>query len=149
MSSCLMAAISGAQLVHDVGLLGNATVVMPEMIVATDEIVAMLHHLLGEVLVDPESLSLDLFAEVRHKSEFMTNSHTLAHLRDIWYPRFMYRGGARAWARSQPETFEQRINARTRAIMEQHSAALLPSDQRAAIDEILDHGVSVAAARSL
>jgi trimethylamine--corrinoid protein Co-methyltransferase len=55
-SSCMMAYLVGANLIHDVGLLGNATVVMPDMIVATDEIIAMLHHLFDAVEISDETL---------------------------------------------------------------------------------------------
>jgi trimethylamine---corrinoid protein Co-methyltransferase len=127
-SSCMLASLAGAQLVHDVGLLGNATVVMPEMITATDEIVAMLHHLLGEVVVDAETLSLDLFAEAAGHGEFVTQPYTLRHMHDIWYPKLLYRFGAKAWLASKQETFEQRVNARTRHLMETHRPAPLPCE---------------------
>ena len=136
-SSCLMAALAGANLIHDIGLLGGATVVMPEMIVATDEIVAMLRHLLGEVQVDDESLSLDLFSEVAHRGDFLTHPYTLAHLRDVWYPALLYRGGDKAWAPGVSPTFEQRVNARTRRIIETHRPPLLDAAAAAEIDRIL------------
>jgi trimethylamine--corrinoid protein Co-methyltransferase len=125
-TSCLLASLTGAHLVHDVGLLGNATVIMPEMITATDEMVAMLGHLLGEVAVNAETLSLDLFAEAAAHGEFVTQPYTLEHMHDVWYPALLYRRGAKAWAASAQETFEQRVNARTRRLMESHQPPPLP-----------------------
>lgn len=145
-SSCLMAALSGAQFVHDVGLLGSATIVIPEMIVATDEIIGMIPHLLGDVRVDSETLSLDLFADAPNRGEFLMQPYTLEHMRDVWYPDLLYRGGARAWAPSQAETFERRINRRTREIMETHRPAVLPPDQAGEIDRILASAVAQAGA---
>jgi len=141
-SSCLMALLSGAQLVHDVGLLGNATVVIPEMIVATDEIIAMLQHLLRPVPVDDAALSLGLFAEVGRTGDFIMQPHTLAHLRDVWYPALLYRRGARAWAAGTAETFEQRVNARTREILTKHTPPPLPPDRVAGIDLILERAAA-------
>jgi len=125
-SSCLMAALAGANLVHDVGLLGNATVVMPEMIVATDEIIDMVRHLLGKVSVSERTLALDVIREVGPGGEFVTHPHTLRRFRDVWYPGMLYRGGARGWSESELTTFEQRVNARTRELMASHQPEPLP-----------------------
>ena len=136
-SSCMMAALSGANLIHDIGLLGNATIVMPEMIVATDEIIGMIHHLLCEVLVSDEALALDVFSAVGPGGEFLTHPHTLRHFRDVWYPELLYRGSARAWNVSEQLTFEQRVNAQTRELVECHQPEPLPEDVAADIQEII------------
>jgi trimethylamine--corrinoid protein Co-methyltransferase len=136
-SSCMMAYLVGANLIHDVGLLGNATVVMPEMIVATDEIIAMLRHLLGEVEVNAETLALDVIAEAGPGGEFITHPHTFDHFRSVWYPHLLFRGGDEAWKASQQEDFARRVNARTRDLIENHQPARLPGDVADAIREIL------------
>jgi trimethylamine--corrinoid protein Co-methyltransferase len=136
-SSCMMAALSGANLVHDVGLLGNATVVMPDMIVATDEIINMTRHLLSEVRTDEETLALDVIRDVGPGGEFVTHPHTLHHVRDVWYPDLLYRGGAKAWSSSEQLTFEQRVNARTRELIESHQPEPLPDDVVEQIEDII------------
>ncbi len=136
-SSCLMAYLSGANLIHDVGLLGNATVVMPEMIVATDEIIGMLHHLLRAVPVGEDALAFDVVAEVGPGGEFLTHSHTLRHFRDAWYPTLLYRGGAEAWQRSDRVSFEGRVKERTCELIESHRSESLPRDVIEGIQEIL------------
>jgi len=136
-SSCIMAALSGANLVHDVGLLGNATVVMPDMIVATDEIINMTRHLLPEVLVNEEALAVDVIRDVGPGGEFVTHPHTLHYFRDVWYPDLLYRGGAKAWSESGQLTFEQRVNARTRELIESHQPEPLPDDVVEQIEDII------------
>ena len=147
-SSCVMAALTGANLIHDVGLLGNATVVMPEMIVATDEIIGMVRHMLDEVSVGEPTLALDVIREVGPGGEFVTHPHTLHHFRDVWYPDLLYRGGARAWSESELETFEQRVNAQTRELMESHRPAPMPVEALEQIREILAHASSKSADRT-
>ncbi len=136
-SSCIMAALSGANLVHDVGLLGNATVVMPDMIVASDEIINMTRHLLPEVQVNEEALALGVIRDVGPGGEFVTHPHTLHHVRDVWYPDLLYRGGAKAWSGSEQLTFEQRVNARTRELIESHQPEPLPDDVVEQIEDII------------
>jgi trimethylamine--corrinoid protein Co-methyltransferase len=136
-SSCIMAALSGANLVHDIGLLGNATVVMPDMIVATDEIINMTRHLLPKVCVNEEALALGVIRDVGPGGEFVTQPHTLHHVRDVWYPDLLYRGGAKAWSGSEQLTFEQRVNARTRELIESHQPEPLPDDVVEQIEDII------------
>ena len=136
-SSCMVAALSGANLIHDVGLLGNATIVMPEMIVATDEIIGMIHHMLGQVPVNEETLALDVIGAVGPGGEFLTHPHTLHHFHDIWYPGLLYRGGAEAWESSDRSTFEERVNAQTRKLIEEHRPEPLPEDVTRHIEGII------------
>jgi trimethylamine--corrinoid protein Co-methyltransferase len=136
-SSCIMAALSGANLVHDVGLLGNATVVMPDMIVATDEIINMIRYMLVGVHINEEELAFDIIRDVGPGGEFVTHPHTLQHFRDVWYPDLLYRGGARAWRESDQLDFEQRVNARTRDLIEAHQPEPLPDDVIEQLEDII------------
>jgi trimethylamine--corrinoid protein Co-methyltransferase len=136
-SSCMMAALSGANLVHDVGLLGNATVVIPDMIVATDEIINMTYHIFPEVNVNEETLAVNIIRDVGPGGEFVTHPHTLHHFRDVWYPDLLHRGGARAWNESDQLTFEQRVNARTRDLIESHQPEPLAVDVIEQITDVL------------
>jgi trimethylamine:corrinoid methyltransferase-like protein len=55
----------------------------------------------------------------------------------MWYPELLYRGGARAWGESGQLTFEQRVNARTRELIESHQSELLSDEIIEQIDEII------------
>lgn len=136
-SSCMMAALSGANLVHDVGLLGNATVVMPDMVVATDELINMIRHLLPEMTVNEEALAVDVIRDIGPGGEFVTHPSTLNHFRDLWYPDLFFRGGSRAWAETGQMTFERRVNARTRELIETHRPEPLPYEIVEQIEDII------------
>jgi trimethylamine--corrinoid protein Co-methyltransferase len=136
-SSCLLAALVGANLIHDVGLLGNATLVIPEMIVATNEIIHMVQHVLRDTPVDKESLALDIIASAGPGGEFVTHPHTLERFREVWYPNLLYRGGGKTWSTSQQFTFEQRVHARTRELIRAHHPQPLPEDTIVGIQQIM------------
>ena len=135
-SSCMVAYLSGANLIHDVGLLGNATVVMPAMIVATDVIISLLRQLLEPVAVGDEDLALDVIREVGPGGEFVTHEHTFEHFSDVWYPDLLYRGGAEAWVASDGR-FEDRVSARACKLMERHEPDPLPADVARAIQAVV------------
>ena len=136
-SSCLMAALTGANLIHDVGLLGSATVVMPEMIVATNEIVSMIGGLVGEVKVDSEALALDVIGDVGPGGEFVTHPHTLAHFRDVWYSDLFVRTTMAAGANRGERRFEERVNERTRELIERPWPEPLPLATIDSMQEII------------
>jgi len=110
---------------------------MPDMIVATDEIINMIRHLLSEVRTDEETLALDVIRDVGPGGEFVTHPHTLYHFRDVWYPELLYRGGAKAWGGSDQLTFEQRVNARTRELIESHQPEPLSDEIVEQIEDII------------
>jgi trimethylamine--corrinoid protein Co-methyltransferase len=119
-TSCLMAYVTGANLIHDVGLLGSATVVVPEMIVATEEIATMLRHLVANVEVSELDRCLEVIEEVGPGGEFVTHRDTFDHFRQVWYPELLFRGGSQTWAVSDQTEFEERVNERTVRLMAGH-----------------------------
>jgi len=136
-ASCVMAVLCGGDLIHDVGLLGNATVISPEMIVATHEIIGMVLHLLGDVETGDEALALDVMADVGPGGQFVTHDHTFEHFRDVWYPSLFYRGGAKGWRPGESPTFAEQVNARARELLDTHRPAPLAADVVAEMEEII------------
>jgi len=136
-SSCMMAMLSGGHLVHNVGMHGNATLVMPEMITATSEIIEMLEAMLGGVVVNKKTMALDVIQEVGPMREYVTHPHTLKHFRDIWYPKLVYRGGDKAWKTSRQMAFEQRVTERTCQLIQSHEPQSLPKEISRGIEEVV------------
>ncbi|MFW5985802.1 MAG: trimethylamine methyltransferase family protein, partial [Halanaerobiales bacterium] len=87
--SCLMSALSGANLVHDVGAIDHCEITSPEMILLTDEIVGMLKHMMGGIEINRETLCLDLIDKVGAGGNYLTEEHTLDNYKSFWYPQFL------------------------------------------------------------
>jgi trimethylamine---corrinoid protein Co-methyltransferase len=136
-ASVLMALLSRGCLVHDVGLLGNATVVIPEMITATDALVGMLRRLLTTVPSDSEAVAADVIAEVGPGGAFLDQAHTLAHFREVAYDPLFYRGGAARWEQWETPSFEDRVRDRTRDLIRYHTPTPLAEDRAAAMEAVL------------
>lgn len=90
LSSSYMAALSGTNLIHDVGLFGSAKILIPEMIVAMDEIIDLLRNTITGLRSEDE-LAVDLLEEVGPGGEFVSHSHTMENFKESWYPRFVDR----------------------------------------------------------
>ena len=126
--SCATSIMSGANLIHDIGLLDHAEIASPEMMVLCDEIIAMLRAALQEIEVNDETLALDLIHEVGPGGHFLAEEHTLANFRKVWYPTMMDRSRLGTHAARELVSFTERLNRKTRVIIETHRPEPLPKE---------------------
>lgn len=89
--SCLMAGLSGANLIHDVGLMDQATVTCPEVLLLADEVIGMVKKILGGIDVNEDTLALDVIDEVGPGGNFISQEHTFNNFGNFWKPRFFDR----------------------------------------------------------
>jgi len=120
----LMTALSGADLVHDVGILyhglGSA-----EVIVFCDEIIDMVNVSMGGVEINEETLPLDLIERVGPRGTYLSEKHTLKHFRKFWAPTIFDRSRVRV---EGAKDCEDMLREKTIKIMETHQPKPLPED---------------------
>jgi len=121
----LVSALSGADLVHNAGMLYHATVLSPELLVLVNEVVDMVNVLLGGVEVNKETLALDIIDRLGPGSNYLSESHTLKHFRKFWVPKTFDRSMTRG---KDTKDCEQLLNQRTIEILETHKPKSLPED---------------------
>lgn len=125
---CWMAQLSGADLIHDVGLLAGSLVVSPEMMVLCDEIIGMVTHAGRGVDTGPGELPLDLIDRVGPGGHFITTDHTLANFRRFWHSDVFLREGLSGLGCEDPDRVRDRINSKTRTIVESHQVEPLADE---------------------
>jgi trimethylamine--corrinoid protein Co-methyltransferase len=132
MYQCLMSALSGADFIHDVGLMDHANMVSTELIVLTDEILDMVKVSMGGVVVNDETLVVDMIDRVGPGGNYLAEDHTLEHFRNFWVPRFMDRSQLGAEFNSESVRSvthcEDLVNEKTREILETHEPQPLSED---------------------
>jgi trimethylamine--corrinoid protein Co-methyltransferase len=134
----VFSALSGATLVHDVGFLDCADIGSLEMLVMTDEIIAMARRVLRGIEISDESLMLDLIDQVGPGGEFVSAMETARRCRtEIWNPTLLDRNAWVIWADKGSQTMQDRIRARLRMILATHRPAPLSKDVTAKIESIL------------
>ena len=117
--------LTGADLVHDVGLMDHATMLSPELIVLSSEIIDMVKVLSGGIEITDETLALDLIEQVGPKSNYLLENHTLKHFRNFWFPSIFDRSMAR---NSGTKDCEQLLNDKTINILRTHKPKRMPND---------------------
>ena len=135
--SVLMAKLSGANLIHDVGYMESGLTLSYEMILLTDELVAMTDHIMKGIEVDDETLMLDELDKVGPGGHFMDTQQTLKRFRDFWFPSLLDRKRRPEWLEAGAMTLGQRLNARVKEIIKEHQPKPLDPDKKQQVQEIL------------
>ncbi len=137
MLSVLTAKLSGANLIHDVGYMESGLTTSFEMIVLTDELVALADNLMKGIEITGETLMLDEIDRVGPGGHFMDTEQTYSRFRDFWYPALLDRSRRPEWLEAGGTTLGQRLNARVKEILADHRPPPLASDKKAKVQEIL------------
>jgi trimethylamine---corrinoid protein Co-methyltransferase len=133
---CLMGQLSGANLIHDVGLMACNQFISPEMIVLSNELIEMVDHATHPINTSQEDLCLDLIDEVGPQGNYLALDHTLANFRRFWHSNIFLRNRLTGSEEDASESVAQRINQKTREIIEKHEVEPLPAEVIRELDEL-------------
>jgi len=119
--SLLMAGLSGASLIHDVGYLESGLLGSLDMLVFSDEVISMVKRILRGITVSEETLAVDVVADVGPGGHFIGKEHTRRHLRaEHWLPQLMDRAHRETWEKGGAKTMGQRVREKVIDILEHY-----------------------------
>jgi trimethylamine--corrinoid protein Co-methyltransferase len=134
--SCLMAALSGANLVHDVGFTEAANSASLELIAASDEFISMIGAIMKGIELSPETLALEVMDQVGPGGSYLGEKHTVRHFRQNWFPKLMNRHNYEGWMAAGSLSLGDKANERVRRILNEHQPESLSSEVVAELDKI-------------
>lgn len=134
--SCLLAALSGANLVHDVGFTEAANSASLELIVATDEFISQVGCIMEGIEVTPETLALEVIEKVGPGGSYFGEDHTFRHFRNNWFPGLANRSNYEQWMAAGGMSLGDKANQRVRQILEKHEPKPLPPELVAELDAL-------------
>ncbi len=135
----LMAALSGSNMIHDVGYLNSGLTSSMEMLLLCDEIISMVGKIARGFEISDETLALDVIDEVGPMNQYLDHEHTARHCRDAtWSPRFFNRDQSEVWAAQGKKDLRQTLNEKVRDILATHQVPELPARVVKSIQEIVD-----------
>ncbi len=126
--SLLTAALAGANLVHDIGLVSQGSCIAPESYVLGNEIISMIKRFMSGIEVSTKTLCLDLIDEIGPAGTFIDHRHTLDHFREIWTPKLFDRRRFQPGKEHERSDFHQRARSQIKEILEKHVPRPLPAD---------------------
>ncbi len=115
------AALSGANLIHDVGFLEAGMSASLEALVMGDEIIGYVRNIIKGIRVDDETLAVDLIDKVGPGGHFLREKHTRDNFRkEFWLPKIIDRERYHAWEETGKLTYAQRLNRQARKILQEY-----------------------------
>ncbi|HHP7234870.1 MAG TPA: trimethylamine methyltransferase family protein [Desulfobacterales bacterium] len=136
--SCMSSMLTGANLVHDAGLLEYATMISPEHMVLVNEVLYMVGQFARGIAVDSESLALDVIDRIGPGGHYLDCEHTMRHFHDVWYSNLFDRNTYWKWQESGGKDLAARLQEQTLERM-RHQPAPLPAEAARELDEMARH----------
>jgi len=134
--STFMASVVMSDMLLGVGLLYGSRIWSYEQLLMDCEIFNIVHKMMQGIVVNDETLALDVIHAVGPGGNFLAQKHTRQHLNNLWVPTLMdrrpytvweeQRDGAREWARAraqqilsthQPEPLDPKLLDELRRIL--------------------------------
>ncbi|MHB9094731.1 MAG: trimethylamine methyltransferase family protein [Eubacteriales bacterium] len=146
--SILMAAQSGASLVHDCGYIEYGSTSSTEMLVMDDEIIGMVKRIMRGVEVNDETLAVDVIDSVGPGGHFLRTQHTRNYFKkETWYPSLIDRKVYEGWRAEGSKTMGTRIKEKTQMIINEHNPEKLPEATLNSIKAIIQRAEQREAAK--
>ena len=129
---------SGANLVHDLGMMDFGMTGSLHYLIACNEMAGMVKRLKLGVIVDKDHLAAQLIADVGAGGNFVAEEHTVEYLRDeIYVPELAPRVAYGAWEESGKKNMADRVNDKSIQILNNHKPEPLAPEKKKALDACL------------
>ena len=134
----MLAALSGAALVHDVGFLDCADIGSLAYLVLADEIIGMAARVMRGVQVNAKTIMLDLIEKVGPGGMFINQAESASLSRaEVWVPSILDRNAYNIWEKKGSHKTEDLVWKKLQAILATHQPAPLQPDVVEKIEHIL------------
>lgn len=124
----MLAALSGGNLVHDMGYIDNGLTTSYQQLVVMDEVVGMVARFMEGIEITEETMALDVIDQVGPGGHFLGEEHTLKHFRKNWFPTLLDRSTYSAWCENGKASLGDRAAARAKKLLETHQPTPLSDE---------------------
>jgi len=135
--SLFTALIHGANIVHDVGFMDSGMQGSLPLIVMCSDLIGWLRAATAGVVVNEETLALDVVDELGPTGDYLSHEHTLRHFREPYYSQLADKGTHSQWVDRGASTMEQRAAQQVDQILTSHKPESLPPDIQRDIKRIV------------
>jgi len=134
--STFMASIVMSDMLLGVGFLHGSRIWSYAEMMMDCEIFSIIHKMMQGIVVDDETLALDIIAAVGPGGNFLSQKHTLKHMRDVFLPQFMDRRPYNEWEEKKDEARDWAL-AKARKILATHQPNPLDPNLSAELAKII------------
>ena len=125
--SILTAALDGANLIHDVGYLGQGSVGSPAAIVMCSEMISYVNRLIRGIEFGDHRIGMEVIRPVGSGGNFLAEEHTLRfHREEQWQPKFFNQDNVEIWQTKGGKGPGEIVTEKAREILRTHRPEHLP-----------------------
>jgi trimethylamine--corrinoid protein Co-methyltransferase len=130
-------ALAGANLIHDVGYMGQGLIGHPAALVICDEIISYVRRLMRGFDLDRTHLDLDLIRKVGPGGSFLSTRQTARLFRtEHWYPSLCNRKPSGLWQEEGARSMADVAVEKARDILHSHTVKELDASVRTELDRM-------------
>ena len=135
--SLLVEALAGSNLIHDVGYLESGMTNSLAQIVILDEVIGWIRRFMEPLVVDEETLALEVIERVAPLGDYLQEEHTLTHIYEDWYPGLFDQSNHDRWVKGGSQSLGEKAARRVGELLESHEVAPLEKDVLSLLDHIV------------
>ena len=133
-----MSVFAGSNLNHDVGYLDFGLTGSLDMIVIVNEMIDQIRRMHKGIPINDDTLALDVIPEGVRQGQFLTQPHTLKHLRKVyWKPELFCRQSYDKWVQQGRTTLLDRAHTKLQDILKNHEPLPIAPEKQRTIEEFV------------
>jgi trimethylamine--corrinoid protein Co-methyltransferase len=136
--SLITALLNGANIVHDVGFMDAGMQGSLQLQVIANDTIGWLRAATAGVVVDGETLALDVIDELGPTGNYLAHEHTLQHYKEPFYSQLADKGTYSQWVNRGATSMEERATQKVEEILAGHQPEPLPPDVQRDIKKIVE-----------
>jgi len=137
MANMLLPALAGAHGITSLGNLESYLTVSPAQLVIDNEIAGMILRGLSGIEVNDETLAVDVIRKVGPGGHFLSQKHSLQHIKELFIPELADRKTRGEWRGAGSKDVLQRAKEKAKNIMETHEPEPLEKEVQEELSRIV------------
>ena len=136
--SLMTSLLHGANIVHDVGFMDAGLQGSLQLIAICNEILGFLRATTAGVVVNDETLALDVIEELGPTGTYLGHEHTIRHYKEPFYSKLIDKNPYTVWQKRGSLSMEARASKMVDDILAKYKTEPLPADLQEAIHKIVE-----------
>lgn len=130
--------LHGANIIHDLGFMDAGLQGSLQLIALCNDYLGFLRAATAGVVVNEDTLALDVMAELGPSGNYLEHKHTLRHYREPYYSPLADKRQYDMWAEDGGTSMEERAAGQVDEILGKHQPPHLPTDVQQEVHKILE-----------
>ena len=135
--STFASVMTNADMMNGCGLLNGSKILSYPHMVMEAEIYGIVQKVADGIVVDDETLALDVIKKIGPNGTYLAEKHTRRHMKEIWRPTVWDRTPFDTWLRKGKKGALENAEERAREILRTHAPEPLPDDVAAELRRLV------------